>query len=97
MPRGKKKSYQLVPNKKNSSKTSTSTGTYAKISSKNNVSPSSSCSSTGSSKGLIRKNDVPKQVNNSRKLKKNTLKHFVIFSNKKKDLLKVNNFHKESC
>ena len=70
MPWGKKKSYQLVPNKKNSSKTSTSTGTYAKISSKNNVSPSSSCSSTGSSKGLIRKNDVPKQVNNSRKLKK---------------------------
>ena len=65
MPRGKKKSYQLVPNKKNSSKTSTSTGTYAKISLKNNVSPSSSCSSTGSSKGLIRKNDVPKQVNNS--------------------------------
>ena len=59
MPWGKKKSYQLVPNKENSSKNSTSTGTYAKISSKNNVSPSLSCSSTGSSKGLIRKNDVP--------------------------------------
>ena len=66
MPWGKKKSYQLVPNKKNSSKTSTSTDSYAKISSKNNVSPSSS----GSSKGLIRKNDVPKQVKNSTKLKK---------------------------
>ena len=66
---GKKKLYQLVPNKKNSSKTSTSTGSYAKISSKNNVSPSSSCSSSGSSKGLIRKNDVPRQVKNSTKLK----------------------------
>ena len=31
MPWGKKKSYQLVPNKKNSSKNLTSTGTYAKI------------------------------------------------------------------
>ena len=70
MPWGKKKSYQLVPNKKNSSKTSTSTGTYAKISSKNNVSPSSSCSSTGSSIGLICKNDVPLQVKESTKLKK---------------------------
>ena len=70
MPWGKKKSYQLVPNKKNSSKNSTSTGTFAKISSKNNVSPSSSCSSTGSSKGLIRKNDVPLQVKKSTKLKK---------------------------
>ena len=39
MPWGKKKSYQLVQNKKNS-KTSTSTGTYAKIGTKNNVSPS---------------------------------------------------------
>ena len=70
MPWGKKKSYQLVPNKKNSSKTSTSTGTYAKISSKNNVSPSSSCSSSGSFKGLIHKNDVPPQVKKSTKLKK---------------------------
>ena len=70
MPWGKKKSYQLVPNKKSSSKTSTSTDSYAKISSKNNVSPSSSCSSSGSSKGLTRKNDVPKQVKNSTKLKK---------------------------
>ena len=63
---GKKKSYQLVQNKKN--KNSTSTGTYAKIGSKNNVSPSSSCSSTSSSKGLIRKNEVPSQVKKSTKL-----------------------------
>ena len=68
MPWGKKKSYQLVQNKKN--KNSTSTGTYAKIGSKNNVSPSSSCSSTSSSKGLIRKNKVPSQVKKSTKLKK---------------------------
>ena len=34
MPWGKKKSNQLVPSKKNSSKYSTSTGTYAKITSK---------------------------------------------------------------
>ena len=66
MPWGKKKSYQLVQNKKN--KNSTSTGTYAKIGSKNNVSPSSSCSSTSSSKGLIRKNEVPSQVKKSTKL-----------------------------
>ena len=70
MPWGKKKSYKLVPNKKNSSKTSTSTATYAKISSKNNASPSFSCSSSGSSKGLICKNDVPSQVKKSAKLKK---------------------------
>ena len=63
---GKKKSYQLVQNKKN--KNSTSTGTYGKIGSKNNVSPSSSCSSTSSSKGLIRKNEVPSQVKKSTKL-----------------------------
>ena len=69
MPWGKKKSYQIVQNKKNN-KISTPTGTYAKIGSKNNVSPSSSCSSASSSKGLLRKNDVPKQVNNSKKLKK---------------------------
>ena len=63
---GKKKSYQLVQNKKN--KNSTWTGTYTKIGSKNNVSPSSSCSSTSSSKGLIRKNEVPSQVKKSTKL-----------------------------
>ena len=68
MPWGKKKSYQLVQNKKN--KNSTLTGTYAKIDSKNNVSPSSSCSSTSSSKGLICKNKVPSQVKKSTKLKK---------------------------
>ena len=65
MPWGKKKSYQLQNKKKD--KNSTSSGTYTKIGSKNNVSPSSSCSSTSSSKGLICKNDVPKQVNNSGK------------------------------
>ena len=69
MPWGNKKSYQLVQNKKNN-KTSTLTGTCAKIGLKNNVSPSSICSSTSSSKGLLRKSDVPKQVNNSKKLKK---------------------------
>ena len=68
MPWGKKKSYQLGQNKKN--KNSTSTGTYGKIGSKNNVSPSSSCSSTSSSKGLICKNKVPSQVKKSTKLKK---------------------------
>ena len=68
MPWGKKKSYQLVQNKKN--KNSTLTGTYAKIGSKNNVSLSSSCSSTSSFKGLIRKNGVPSQVKKSTKFKK---------------------------
>ena len=68
MPWGKKKSYQLVQNKKN--KNSTLTGTYAKIGSKNNVSLSSSCSSTSSFKVLIRKNEVPSQVKKSTKFKK---------------------------
>ena len=65
MPWGKKKSYQLQ-NQKN--KNLTSTGIYTKIGTKINVSPSSSCSSTSSSKGLLRKNKVPKQVRNSKKL-----------------------------
>ena len=65
MPWGKKKSYQLVQNKKQQD-----FNVEWHIGLKNNVSPSSSFSSTSLSKGLLRKNDIPKQVNNSKKLKK---------------------------
>ena len=66
MPFGKKKSYQLVQKEKEKPQ---SNGTYTKISTKN-ISPSSSCSSTNSSKGLISKNKIPDQVKKSTKLKK---------------------------
>ena len=69
MPCGKKKTYQLQKQEK---KNLMLTGKYTKNSSKN-VTPSSSWSSTSSSsssKGLIRKNEVPSQVKKSTKLKK---------------------------
>lgn len=64
MPWNRKKSYQLL---KSDKKSSTSTGKYTKLESKK-ILPSSSCSSTGSSKGLVKKNEVPKQVKTSSKL-----------------------------
>ena len=69
MPWGKKKTYQLQKQEK---KNLMLTGKYTKNSSKN-VTPSSSWSSTSSSsssKGLIRKSEVPSEVKKSTKLKK---------------------------
>ena len=70
MPWGKKKSYQLVPNKKNSSKNSTSFAPLQKSVQKIMLVHLQASSSIGSSKGLIRKNDAPLQVKKSTKLKK---------------------------
>ena len=67
MPWNKKKKYQLQKSDKKN--TTSSTRKYTKIESKT-VSPSSSCSSTISSKGLIRKNEAPSQVKKNSKLKK---------------------------
>ena len=47
-----------------------STGKYTKIENTKNVTLSSSWSSTNSSTGLVRKNNVPKQVSKSKKLQK---------------------------
>ena len=69
MPLNKKKSYQPLRSDKR-----TSTGKYTKLDSKT-VSPSSSCSSTGSSKGLIKKSEVPSQVKTSSKLRKMLQRH----------------------
>ena len=66
MPWGKKKSYNLVQSTNKQKKAPTANGFCSKV----NSSRSSSMSSTNSSKGLVRKNNVPKQVKNSSKLKK---------------------------
>ena len=73
MPWGKKKSYNLVQSTNKQKRAAVTNGFYTKVNSSKKISPSSSCSSTSStssSKGLVRKNEVPKQVKNSSKLKK---------------------------
>ena len=75
MPWGEK-SYNLVQSTNKQKKAPATNGLYTKVSSSKEINPSSSCSSTSSksstssSKGLVHKNNVPKQVKNSNKLKK---------------------------
>ena len=75
MPWGEK-SYNLVQSTNKQKKAPATNGFYTKVSSSKEINPSSSCSSTSSksstssSKGLVHKNNVPKQVKNSNKLKK---------------------------
>ena len=75
MPWGKKKSYNLLQNINKQKKAPAINRFYTKVNSSKKLSPSStssstsSRSSTSSSKGLVCKNDVPKQVKNSSKLK----------------------------
>ena len=76
MPWGKKKPYNLLQNINKQKKAPATNGFYTKVNSSKKISPSSSSSSTSSrsltssSKGLVHKRDVPKQVKNSSKLKK---------------------------
>ena len=68
---GKKKSYQLKERSKK--KNSTSVGKYMKKT-EESIMTSSSQSSTNSATGLLSKNKIPKEVKNSKKLQKKTLK-----------------------
>ena len=71
MPWGKKKTYNLVQSTKMQKRAPTINGFYSKVNSSKTISPSSSSSwtsSTSSSKGLVQRNNVPKQVKNSSKL-----------------------------
>ena len=73
MPWGKKRTYNLVQSTKEQKKAPTINGFYSKVNSSKKISPSSSSSwtsSTSSSKGLVQRNNVLKQVKNSSKLKK---------------------------
>ena len=76
MPWGKKETYNLVQSTKKQKKAPATNGFYSKVNSSKKISPSSSSSSTSSksstnsSKALVQKSNVPKQVENSSKLKK---------------------------
>ena len=69
MPWGKKKSYNLMQSTNKQKKAPATNGFHSKVNSSSS-SPISSTSSTNSSKGLVRKSDIPKQVKNISKLKK---------------------------
>ena len=89
---GKEKIISACSKQKKNNKTSTSTGTYAKICSKNNVSLQAALQQVHL-KAYYAKTMFQKRLTTAKNLKKILLKrHHVKFQTKKENLSKVNNF-----